>query len=180
MSYSKFGDKLSRICLNQMFKMSLSTICMIKNNCQSLRVLELHVDSICPGWYHFSILSSLLWCYYPGLLPLDQAIEQSQNGHLKHLVSLKLGGEVSGRIDLKYAWNFLIFIVSGTLLKFILTGCSLLKMLCFTPTSYEGGGINDEFIGKMFSEHPCKHLEVFCFERSFLSEQTFFWCFCVL
>ena len=60
-------------------------------------------------------------------------------------------------------------------MKFILAGCSLLKMLCFTPTCYEGGGINDDFISKMFSEHPCKHLEIFCFERSFLSEQTFFY-----
>ena len=87
---------MSRICLNQMFKMSLSSISMIKTSCHSLRVLELHVDSICPGLQHLYFQYCHHLQLYSGLLPLDQAIAESQNGHLQHLVSLKLGGEVSG------------------------------------------------------------------------------------
>jgi len=91
-------------------------------------------------------------------LTLEQAITEAAPAPLLSLQSLKLGGKI----------------YSGSVLRFLISGCPRLRMLCYTPYSYQDGNINDAFIEQLFFQHPCPELEAFCFEKCFLSEQTFF------
>ena len=91
-------------------------------------------------------------------LTLEQAIMEAPPTPASSLHSLKLGGKI----------------YSGCVLQYLMRGCSRLKMLCYTPYSYQDGNINDAFIEQLFSRQPCTELEAFCFEKCFLTEQTFF------
>ena len=142
---SMHGPKLTRLCLSKMKSISVSTLATIKSHCTSLAVLELFVDQITSETEN-----------------LKEALESAQINkkavQMTCLKSLKVGGSVN----------------SGDVLSFLVSGCPNLQILCFTPFTYQGE-INDEFIVNLFVKHPCPVLEVFCFEKCFLSEQTFFY-----
>ena len=134
------GPNLTRLCLNKMISISVSTLASIKTHCTSLAVLELHVDKITSETES-----------------LGQALEAAEITPMPCLKSLKVGGSVN----------------SGDVLSFLVSGCPSLQILCFTPFTYQGD-INDDFIVNLFRRYPCPELEVFCFEKCILSEQTFF------
>ena len=131
---------MTRLCLNKMISISVSTLASIKSHCTSLTVLELHVDKINSDTED-----------------LGQALEAAEAVSMPCLKSLKVGGSVN----------------SGEILSFLVSGCPNLQILCFTPFTYQGE-INDDFIVNLFRKYPCPELEVFCFEKCILSEQTFF------
>ena len=87
-------------------------------------------------------------------LTLEQALSEAAPSPQDSLQSLKLGGKI----------------YSGSVLRYLISGCSRLRMLCYTPYSYQDGNINDAFIEQLFLQHPCLELEAFCFEKCFLSE----------
>ena len=134
------GSKLTRLCLNKMISISVSTLATIKSHCASLTVLEIHVDKITSETD-----------------TLEQALEAGEAAQMTRLKSLKVGGSVN----------------SGDILTFLVSGCPNLQILCFTPFAYQGE-INDDFIVNLFRRYPCPKLEVFCFEKCILTEQTFF------
>ena len=146
---SMHGPKLTRLCLNKMKSISVSTLATIKSHCTSLAVLELHVDQITSETEDLKeALESAQMSF----------LNKSPRAQMSCLKSLKVGGSVN----------------SGDVLSFLVSGCPNLQILCFTPFTYQGE-INDNFITNLFVKHPCPELEVFCFEKCFLSEQTFFY-----
>ena len=163
MCFSQHGHKLTRICLNKMISISLASLAAVKRHCCSLQVLELHVDKVTTA----------------PAQTLQQALQLAHPGHLPNLKSLKLGGSIYSGITNTFSlvwWAIPINrnLIPGDLLKFFVSGCPRLQIFCFTPFTYQGD-VNDEFIVDLFNEHPCLELEVFCFEKCILSEQTFFY-----
>ena len=89
---------------------------------------------------------------------LDQVIAESANSEWASLKSLKLGG----------------LIPTGSIIKYLVSGCSQLRVLCVSPYEPQAELITDQLVEKMLEINPCKTLVAFYFEKCLLSEQTFF------
>jgi len=89
---------------------------------------------------------------------LEQVIAETANSEWESLKSLKLGG----------------LIPTGSILKYLVSGCSQLRVLCVSPYEPQANFITDQLVEQMLEINPCKKLVTFYFEKCFLSEQTFF------
>jgi len=90
--------------------------------------------------------------------PIDQVIAEAENTTWNSLKSLKIGGSIS----------------SVNIIKYLISGCSFIKLLCLSPYDLQAHLITDQLVSDILSINPCTHLVAFYFEKCSLSDQSFF------
>ena len=89
---------------------------------------------------------------------IEQVVAETPNNTWPSLKSLKIG------------WT----IPTGTILKFLVHGCPNLRVLCYSLYDDPGEMVTDEYIEHLLDINPMKELVAFYFEKSVLTESTFF------
>ena len=89
---------------------------------------------------------------------IDQVVDETPNNSWVSLKSLKIGGTIA----------------TGSILKFLVHGCSSLRVLCYSLYDDPDELVTDEYIEHLMDINPMKDLVAFYFEKSVLTESTFF------
>jgi hypothetical protein len=89
---------------------------------------------------------------------LEQVIDETPNPVWPSLQSLKVGGLIS----------------TGSVLKYLVSGCPNVRVLCYSPYQEQGDLVTDQYIEQLLNINPLPCLVAFYFEKCLLSEQTLF------
>jgi len=134
----------------------LTRICLNKMISISFETLAA-VKNSCKNLETFEVFVDNIYTFKTSST-LEQVITESANSEWASLKSLKLGG----------------LIPTGSIIKYLVSGCSQLRVLCVSPYEPQARLITDQLVEQMLGTNPCKTLVTFYFEKCFLSEQTFF------
>jgi len=89
---------------------------------------------------------------------LEQVIDETPNPTWPSLQSLKVGG----------------LITTGSVLKYLLSGCPSMRVLCYSPYQEQGDLVTDSYIEQLLCINPMPQLAAFYFEKCLLSELTLY------
>merc|ERR550519_147802 len=91
-------------------------------------------------------------------MTLDMAAQETFNPPWPSLKSLKLGG----------------FITTGSVLKYLVTDCLNLRVLCYTMYEDQEHLVTDTYVEQLLLINPMPALVAFYFEKCVLTEESFF------
>eukprot|EP00092_Neocalanus_flemingeri_P000587 GFUD01000623.1.p1 GENE.GFUD01000623.1~~GFUD01000623.1.p1 ORF type:complete len:689 (-),score=173.31 GFUD01000623.1:19-1851(-) len=134
----------------------LTRICLNKMISISFETLAA-VKTFCKNLEVFEVFVDKIYTFNTSSV-LEQVIAETENTDWTSLKSLKLGGSIP----------------TGSVLKFLILGCSNLRVLCYSPYEAQAALVTDLLVEQMLAINPCKSLVAFYFEKCFLTEQTFF------
>ena len=135
---------------------NLTRICLNKMISISFETLAA-VKTFCKNLEVFEVFVDNIYTFNTSST-LEQVIAVTENNGWTSLKSLKLGGSIP----------------TGSILKYLISGCAQLRVLCYSPYEAQAGLATDLLVEQMLAINPCKSLVAFYFEKCFLTEQTFF------
>jgi len=89
---------------------------------------------------------------------LEQVIDETPNPLWPSLQSLKVGGLIN----------------TGSVLRYLVLGCSGMRVLCYSPYQEQGDHVTDEYIEHLLGINSMPHLAAFYFEKCLLTELTLY------
>ena len=140
----------------QAYASSLTRIClnkMISISFETLAAIKTH----CPKLQVLDIYVDHVYTF-KAQTTIEQVVAETPNTSWESLKSLKLGGTIP----------------TGSILEFLIRGCSNLRVLCYSLYDDPGEMVTDGFIENLLNINPMKELVAFYFEKSVLTEATFF------
>jgi len=140
----------------QNYASNLTRIClnkMISISFESLAAIKSH----CPKLEVLDIYVDHVYTFKTQNT-IDQVVAETPNNSWPSLKSLKIGGTIP----------------TGSILEFLIRGCPNLRVLCYSLYDDPGEMVTDEYIENLLVINPMKELVAFYFEKSVLTEATFF------
>eukprot|EP00092_Neocalanus_flemingeri_P013202 GFUD01014229.1.p2 GENE.GFUD01014229.1~~GFUD01014229.1.p2 ORF type:complete len:251 (-),score=68.66 GFUD01014229.1:355-1107(-) len=142
-------------CIQQ-FASNLTRVCLNKMISISFETLAA-IKSHCPKLEVLDVYVDHVYTF-KSQNTIEQVVAETPNNSWPSLKSLKIGGTIP----------------TGCILKFLVTGCPNLRVLCYSLYDDPGETVTDEFIEQLLNVNPMKELVAFYFEKSVLTESTFF------
>lgn len=140
----------------QNFASNLTRIClnkMISISFETLAAIKFH----CPKLEVLDVYVDHVYTFKT-LNTIEQVVAETPNTTWPSLKSLKIGGTIP----------------TGSILEFLIRGCDDLRVLCYSLYDDPGENVTDDYIEHLLNINPMKELVAFYFEKSVLTEATFF------